>query len=470
MELSRRARIGRALSRVNFGAILILIPLAAVPYGTVDAWSEALFESAVFGLTILWIVDGWITRSIWVKPHRLLFPLFALVTLALLQSLPVWNSPGGPALAGISLSRAASLDPFETWRFALKLLAIALTLGLLLRYVSSLSRLRILAYVVIGVALASALLGFLVTELPQVASGLTGNRLKPGQSYAQFENRNHFAFLMEMAIGLVMGLAFGRRPLGKRFVLCALAGLALLGSVLLTHSRGGVLSLAAETLFFFLLFSSYRFVSVDSHGRQAGFRQRSFGRAMSRLVLAGLLLAVVCGSVMVIGGNETINRLEATPAEFTARDAAPLKTLRPQIWRATLSMISDNPFLGVGFAAYSVAVPRYLKASGEHALNQAHNDYLELLASGGVVGGILGAWFLALFVKDVRNQRQPDRDQWALKCGALAGLFAVAVHSLFDFGLHITINALVCLTLIVVAVKIPGDDPSASPQPSFASA
>jgi hypothetical protein len=44
-----------------------------------------------------------------------------------------------------------------------------------------------------------------------------------------------------------------------------------------------------------------------------------------------------------------------------------------------------------------------------------------------------------------------------MRCGSLAGLFAVAVHSLFDFGLQITINSLVCLLLIVLAVRVCND-------------
>ena len=36
--------------------------------------------------------------------------------------------------------------------------------------------------------------------------------------------------------------------------------------------------------------------------------------------------------------------------------------------------------------------------------------------------------------------------------GACAGLFGVAVHSTVDFGLHVTINSLVFVALIVIAV------------------
>jgi hypothetical protein len=37
--------------------------------------------------------------------------------------------------------------------------------------------------------------------------------------------------------------------------------------------------------------------------------------------------------------------------------------------------------------------------------------------------------------------------------GALTGMFGVVVHSFVDFGLHITINALLFLTLLVIAVQ-----------------
>jgi hypothetical protein len=34
--------------------------------------------------------------------------------------------------------------------------------------------------------------------------------------------------------------------------------------------------------------------------------------------------------------------------------------------------------------------------------------------------------------------------------GALIGLFGVAVHSLVDFGLHMTINAMICASLVAI--------------------
>ena len=79
---------------------------------------------------------------------------------------------------------------------------------------------------------------------------------------------------------------------------------------------------------------------------------------------------------------------------------------------------------------------------------------LEVLASGGAVGAILCGWFaVVLLGRLLRVSRVDFLAPTALRCGALAGLVAIAVHSFFDFGLHITINALLCCALLVIAVK-----------------
>lgn len=467
-ESTEDARIGvcRFLDGTIFYGVLVLIALTAVPYGTVDPWWQSIFEFAVFGFTILWLVEGSLRGAWWGKEHWLLLPLFALVLFAIIQTLPLGKFAGADALGGTLATRTISADPFETWRFSQKLLAITLTLGLLLRYASTDRRLMILAYLIIGIGFASAVFGLFRSEMPQRLMSLTGTRLLSSSSYGQFENRNHFAFLMEMSLGLVMGLGMGNLRRRKQLVLCVFSGLILWVALLLTHSRGGVLSLLLEIIFFFLLFSTLRnmaVVELNSSGRPGIRKRRRAPRLVTSIVAASLILAGVGASVVFIGGDETISRLERTPNEFVSRTDGSPKTARPQIWKATLELIKENPFVGVGFAGYSMAIPRHLKASGHGAIQEAHNDYLELVASGGVVAAALGLWFFVTSMRLAKVRlRKSSSFHRALSCGALAGLFAAAVHSLFDFGLHITVNSLVCTGLIVLAVKIPDFCPGAT--------
>ncbi|MGH9970462.1 MAG: O-antigen ligase family protein [Pyrinomonadaceae bacterium] len=461
-------RIGRLLDGTAFYGVLVLIGLTAVPYGTVDPWWESIFEFAVFGFTILWLVEGSFRGAWWGKEHWILLPLFALVLFAIIQTLPLGRFVGGDALGGTLATRTISADPFETWRFSQKLLAITLTLGLLLRYASSERRLVILAYLVIGIGLASAVFGLFRSEMPQSLMALAGERLRSRSSYGQFENRNHFAFLMEMSLGLVLGLSIGDRARMRRLVLYVFSGLILWAALLLTHSRGGVLSLLLEIPFFFLLFSTVRNVAaatLTSNGRPGIEKGRRAPRLITSIVAVSLILAGVGASVVFIGGDETIRRLERTPNEFVSRTNGSPKVARPQIWKATLELIKANRFVGVGFAGYSMAIPRYLNASGQGTIQEAHNDYLELFASGGVVAAALGIWFFGIFTRLAKVRlRETTGYYQALSCGAIAGLFGVAVHSFFDFGLHITVNSLVCTGLIVLAVKIAYNPPGATQQ------
>ena len=83
---------------------------------------------------------------------------------------------------------------------------------------------------------------------------------------------------------------------------------------------------------------------------------------------------------------------------------------------------------------------------------EAHNEYLELLACGGITGLALGAWFgVAVFKKTLPNLKSSNRFRRAACFGAVLGIIGVAVHSIFDFGLHLLANALVFTALIVIA-------------------
>ena len=87
-----------------------------------------------------------------------------------------------------------------------------------------------------------------------------------------------------------------------------------------------------------------------------------------------------------------------------------------------------------------------------YRLEQAHNDYLQTLSDGGIVGAILGLGFLfILFRQGFFRRETEDKFRRGVVTGALAGCFAVLVHSFFDFTLHTTANALLFLVLAALA-------------------
>ena len=451
---SMRESIARVLGWIIFYSLLLLIPLVAIPYGTVEPWWEALFECAVFALGAVWIIEGALSRKWLVREHRIFLPILLLILYAFVQTLPLF--PGNSTSTNLKLWSAISADPYETRLSVLKLLALTLAGVLLVRYMDSKRRLRALIFTLIAVGLASALFGIL-RQTTQHAQGFFLSSLSPASGYAQFINRNHFAYLAEMTLGLTLGLIVYRGVRREQMLIYLAAAIPIWTALVMSNSRGGIFSMLAQILFLALLFSfarperERRAQASEERGR---FWRVSHAALFRPLIILGLIATVFIGAVW-IGGEALTSRLEMVSSEIASeRSAGNEGAGRRDIWRATWQMIKDHPIAGVGFNGYWAAIPQYHDASGESTPEQAHNDYLELVASGGIIGVLLIMWFLVLLIKSIRRSFQAaDSTARAVSRAAVVGLFGVAVHSLVDFGLHVTINALVFTALVVIAVS-----------------
>lgn len=458
------ARLARFLNAFIFYALLTVIALAAIPYGTVEPWWESVFEMAIFALTALCVIEVLLTGRRHLKGVRLLAPALAIAVVAFIQTLPLWKGTA----QGIEDEwwRATSADPFETRLFIVKTIALVLTAELLMLYTSNARRLRLLVHVAIGIGIASAAFGIVRQTMQRSAPGFVLPYLMPGAGYAQFINRNHFAFLMEMALGLALGLVVAGSGGARRArVLLYLAAVVPLWTALvLANSRGGILSMIVQLIFIAIFLNTNR--SSANSPEANVFASSRIGRIIKtplfRLALAaGLLIVAITGAIWV-GGEQLATRLDAVPGEIKTEQETNARegVRRIEIWRATWKMIKAHPWAGVGFNAYWTAIPEYHDASGRLTPQQAHNDYLELVASGGVIAGALGVWFIYELVKNVRARlREAAGFRRAARTGAMVGIIGVAAHSSVDFGLHITINALVLIALIVIAtVNIEGEE------------
>jgi O-antigen ligase len=455
-DLSRRERLSLFLSRAIFVAVLAVIALTAIPYGTVDPWWEALFQCIMFALGALWIIEGWLGGKWFVSEHRLLIPLIALIAFAFFQTLPLWNLTTSTS-TDVKAWRTISVDPYGTRLAAVKLLAITLTGGLLLRYTSSQRRLRILIYTLIGIGIASALFG-IIRQTVQREPGFILPYLMYYSGYAQFLNRNHLAFLMEMTLGLVLGLVFGRGVSRDRIPVYLAMSMPLWTALVLSNSRGGVVSLLCQVIFVaIILFVRHpRGDLRETEGIRATILRLSNSILVRSTLVIALILVMGFG-ILWMGGDPLAKRLETVPGEVVSVESEEgiKEGRRLQIWRATWQMIKANPIVGVGLGGFWVIITEYDGGvlGGRARPYAAHNDYLELVASVGLIGLAICLWFVWGFIKRVRVPlRSRDNFRRAACLGALIGIFGVAVHSIFDFGLHITINALIFSALIVIAV------------------
>ncbi|HEX8709853.1 MAG TPA: O-antigen ligase family protein [Pyrinomonadaceae bacterium] len=452
-------RLSALLERAVFYSLLALLVLVATPYGTTPPWrimTEAVFMCGVFALGFLWMIEGMISGAWLSGGHRLLIPLLLLAVFIFAQTIPLGATMTGTGGVPVPAWQALSSDPYETQLAGWKLLAFILTLGLLLRYTSTPQRFRALLYLVIGIGVASALFGITRQAAQHQAPGFIFPYVRLDSGYAQFVNRNHFAFLMEMALGLVLGMMAGGGVRRERLLLYLAALVPLWSALVLSNSRGGIFSMLCQLILLALLSGTVR-RRVDS---QPGREFARLGRARSlasslvvRIVLMTLLLTALSVGVIWIGGEQLVNRFETIPDEVVAgATASRAGVSRADVWRATLLMIKEHPLAGIGFGGYWAAVPLYHDASGRMTPRQAHNDYLEVAASGGIIGVLLLGWFVFDLLKRVRQRlASADPLRRAACFGALIGLFGIAVHSIVDFGLHLSLNMLVCLALVALA-------------------
>jgi putative inorganic carbon (HCO3(-)) transporter len=450
-----KSRVASILSGTVFVSLLSLMVLTAIPYGTSQPWWIAAFAAAVFALAILWLVEGYLNQSWFAGSLPLVLPLAALAVFALFQTLSFSNQTSNPAEIRFALWNAISADPYQTRVFALLLVALTLAGVMLSRYASTEKRMRIVINVIICVAVASALFG-IVRQTSQHGKGFGLPLLLPESGYGQFINRNHFAFLMEMAFGLALGLILGRGIKREQGLIYFAALLPLWTGMVLCGSRGGLIAMMAQVLMAALLFSALprKRNAAESHSRVL-----KVARLLPvRIALVAVLVLGVAFGTLWLGGDQLASRIEQSRDELNADTAeARLGVSRNEIWKATWTMFVAHPIVGVGMNGYWAAIPAYHDASGSMTPQEAHNDYLELLASGGLVGLVLAGWFAVVVLRRTRaNLASPSSFRRAACFGAAVGITGVAVHSLVDFGLHTIVNALVFTALIVIATCQPG--------------
>jgi len=425
-------------SRLAYLTICVAVVLTALAYGTVHYWALATFALSAAGLICLWCVDGLVLRSVQLSRNALQWPLVGLVVLGLIQLLPFRTADN----AGLPLSpaRALSLDPYATRLVLVQIIALLIYFVATLIFTDTPRRLRTIVRTITIFGFLLAMFGLTQSFTTDGTRVYWFRQLSQSTAFGPFINRHHFAGYMELAIALPLGLLFSgaiesyKRPLYAFVVM--MMGVALI----LTNSRGGIISLAAEILFLAV---------VATPGLRRGERRPRAQRIRSALLRAGLafgLIAVLIGGTIAVGGSDVFTRLVGTP------NAADPTTGRAHFWSVTLDVIKAYPLVGSGLGSFSVIYTRYDSRNGVFRLEQAHNDYLQTLADGGLLGGILGIAFLViLFGQGFARRETDDKFRRGVATGALAGCFAVLIHSFFDFTLHTTSNALLFLILAALA-------------------
>ena len=127
---------------------------------------------------------------------------------------------------------------------------------------------------------------------------------------------------------------------------------------------------------------------------------------------------------------------------------------RLHFWGVAWKIFLAHPILGCGMDAFGVAFTAFDTNNGTYRVEQAHNEYLQSLADGGIVGFALVLAFIGLQIWAglKRITTEPDQTLRGIRFGALAGCVGIFVHSMFDFPLRTAANAFFFLLVAAIAV------------------
>lgn len=419
--------MGKSLSNLAFLLICAICAVTTLAYGTVHQPLIAFFYLLVCLGSLAFAGGSLFSGDLKASRDLLQIPLVLLLAYACVQIVP-FGSYSDETLSNIP--KTISIEPFATKLTAFHLTALSLFFFVALSVMDSASRLRKLTVFI-------TVFGFLYAFYAILQSVLSPEKIfgiyKPsaGMPFGSFVNKHDFAAIIEMTVAIPLGLLFCGSLRSDKRLLYGVAAVLMAAALLLSGSRGGLVALLAQVIFLVFITS----------------RARGPKNIVLKAGLAIALLIAAAGGAVFVGGDTSLTRV----AETTASED--VSSNRFQIWSVTVQIIKDSFPFGAGLGAFPQAYTRFDSSGGYERVEQAHNDYLQLVADAGLPGIAIGGLFLFLFFKSgIRNSKVSNNFRRGAAVGAFAGCFSILVHSIFDFVLHITAVSVMFLTMLTILV------------------
>lgn len=297
-----------------------------------------------------------------------------------------------------------------------------------------------LAWVIPVLGASSATLGLL-----QVLGVLNGDLYvheitNRGLPTGMFANVNHQATFCLMSLPFTAALG-GRlrqdwigddRQVGLAVLISGLFILNLTGILAAGSVAGYMLLLPVLVLSVFLV-----------RGTRPG------GEGKGKLVYAAIALSVV-GSAAMIAASPILEGLGVT----SWGDEGDLS--RQGIWRIGGAILADHATLGTGLGTFTEMFRVYESADEltTSFVNQAHNEYLQIVIEWGLPGVLIVAAALMVFARQFIRTWQRRQDQgYRIRRAASISLLAVILHSMVDYPLRtpaISGLAIACLIILIL--------------------
>jgi hypothetical protein len=345
-------------------------------------WVPARWALSVFEVAMLAMASAVIIRSINPKHRIVLRPVSLLLAAA-----AAWGV--------VQILAHRSVYELKTWESALGWTVNVTAFSLAAAYTSNMERREGFLRVILIFAFALSLVATFTALTSPPGLVFWKFDLSTGvPTLGPFVYRNQYAAFVEAVLPLAIVRALLDR--GRWLGYTAVAAV-LFASVVAGGSRAGSILCLCEIVGTPLLVFASKLIS---------------GRTLARW-LGGSMAAIVL--MTAVAGWETIwNRLQE-PNPYS---------LRADLARSSVEMVRDRPLMGFGLGTWSTAYPAYAHFDDGNFVNQAHNDWVQWAAEGGVP-------FLSIMLAVVALSGRPAlRSLWG------TGILAVFVHCLVDYPMQ----------------------------------
>jgi len=390
--------------------ICLLIAFSVLAFGTVEIWSESILEAGAALLFLGWAILICRNREIETHWSPVYWPLLAFLGIATLQ-----------------LAFGATAYPFLTGVALLKISACSLLFFLIGQAFDNPRDLRFLTWFLMCFAFGVAVFGIAQNFTSHYVLYWYRPLTNGGNPFGPYVNRNDFAGLMELLAPIGLSLVLFRGVRTEQMPFVGILTVVPIAALLLTGSRGGIVSFVFEVGVLALII----YVARSKKSQMVPFA----------IVLLAALLAVGW-----LGTNRILDRFSSHADELTANR-------RVTMLKGTWHVFLDHPLIGCGLGTLVAVYPRYEPYYDGKIVDHAHNDYVEVLAETGIAGGICGLAFLLLWLREARMRlgREQTFFSKAIHAAGVTACAGMMVHSFVDFNLHIPANGLVLLGMVALS-------------------
>ncbi|MFH1379399.1 MAG: tetratricopeptide repeat protein [bacterium] len=227
----------------------------------------------------------------------------------------------------------------------------------------------------------------------------------------------------------------------------------MLTALFLTQTRASFIAVAAGTVIWIILkdsISNWKIFTIVS---------------AKKWLLTGVVVVIILFHMVLVHMQPAYKHMNSTVVSY-ARYMLMRQQAHAVIWRDTLSMWKSSPVFGRGLGTFHIYFPEYASEKlkkiwpqHKYIINDAHNEYLQILAESGIVGfslfwWIIGAYLWIIWKRICSGSNQSTNYEeriWVLGIGVSACM--LLVQNMFSVDMRFVISSAMLFMLIGLGVS-----------------